>query len=94
MLPQWLLDCVLPPWLLSADPSGDQPLHALRAPDAGGALKGVARWVRVTGHFDDPAAAICNDGISTGFVDASIPTASLVRTCRTQFVVTRMQSTP
>jgi len=41
VLPQWLLDCVLPPWLLSADPGGDQPLHALRAPDAGGALKGV-----------------------------------------------------
>jgi hypothetical protein len=94
LFPQWLLDCVLPPWLLSADPSGDQPLHALRAPNAAGALKGVARWVRVTGHFDDPAAATCNDGISTGFVDGSIPTASLVRTCRTQFVVTRMQSTP
>ena len=94
LFPQWLLDCVLPPWLLSADPSGDQPLHALRAPNAAGALEGVARWVRVTGHFDDPAAATCNDGISTGFVDASIPTVALVRMCRTQFVVTRMQSTP
>lgn len=92
-IPDWLQDCVLPVWLLrgtadNADPTG--ALHALRRPDATGDLSGVGRWVRLTGHFDDPAAATCTDAISSGFVEDSVPVASLVRACRTEFVVTSM----
>ena len=92
-IPDWLQDCVLPVWLLrgtadNADPTA--ALHALRRPDATGDLSGVGRWVRLTGHFDDPAAATCADTIASGFVEDPVPLASLVRDCRTEFVVTRM----
>lgn len=47
-------------------------------------------WVRVTGHFDDPAAATC---AGAAFQDVDTP-ALLVRWCRALFVATRVAAAP
>jgi hypothetical protein len=51
-----------------------------------------ARWVRVTGHFDDPAAATCRaapggDGVSGPRTDADA-----IAICRGHFVLTKIET--
>jgi hypothetical protein len=105
MTPRWLQVCVLPDWLLSeertrnAGPEEDRHiidppkfLDALKSPGAKGDLKGVGRWVNVTGHFDDPAAATCRPASGPAGIGLE-PMASFVLQCREQFVVTRMETT-
>ena len=105
MTPRWLQVCVLPDWWLAERPTAnagpeeerhviDPPtlLDALKSPDATGDLKGVGRWVEVTGHFDDPAAATCRPvGGPAGI--GQPPMASFVLQCREQFAVTRIETT-
>ena len=92
MTPSWLLDCVLPDWLLATDKTSNVQLHGLKRPDATGNLKGVARWVDVTGHFDDPAAATCR--LASGPATVGKPPAGwYVLRCREQFAVTRIETT-
>jgi hypothetical protein len=94
--PAWLQDCVLPEWLLASSKTGtgeiNGQLHALKRPDATGDLKGVSRWVNVTGHFDDPAAATCRPPIGPDSVGQP-PAGWFVLQCREQFVVTRIVTT-
>ena len=51
----------------------------------------VGHWVQVTGHFDDPASRSCRwvPDLHSGGVFYS--TQSTINSCRTQFVVTRVQ---
>jgi hypothetical protein len=65
-------DCVW--WFLYAPPDRQMPL----APD---------RWVRVTGHFDDPVALTCHwGGVDSGLGPISTPDA--IAQCQHHFVVT------
>ncbi len=67
-------------------------LDGLRHPEATGDLKGVGRWVTVTGHFDDPAAATCQ--LEGGPArNSRPPTGWYVLRCREQFAVTRIVTT-
>ena len=92
--PAWIMECVLPDYLLAMsgvkiDSSADI-LHAMRAPSATGNLKGVGRWVRVTGHLDDPISPTCrwaSDEPEFG-ADSEGPPALAVLECRLTFVVT------
>lgn len=92
--PTWLQECVLPDWLLASNRTGTGEihgqLHALKRPDATGDLTGVSRWVDVTGHFDDPAAATCQ--VEAGPSPGEPPVAWFVLQCREQFVVTRIST--
>ena len=93
VVPTWLLDCVLPTWLLAPSKASDQTLHALKHPGATGALKGVGRWVDVTGHFDDPAATTCRLEPGPAVVGFP-PVAWYVLACREEFVVTNIETAP
>jgi hypothetical protein len=103
--PRWLQPCVLPDWWLAADRTynagseedhhvigAPKVLDALKSPGATGDLKGVGRWVEVTGHFDDPAAATCHTQPGPAGIGQP-PLASLVLQCREQFAVTRIETT-
>jgi hypothetical protein len=92
VLPTWLQECVLPDWLLASGKTSGVQLHALRRPGATGDLKGVARWVEVTGHFDDSASSTCR--LETGPATLGEPPVGwFVLRCREQFVVTRIETT-
>jgi hypothetical protein len=99
--PAWIRSCVLPDyWLAStdhreADGSVDT-FDAMRAPSATGQTKGVGRWVRVTGHVDDPVSPTCR-GVSddpTFAADLEMPPALAVLECRRVFVVTDIVTVP
>ncbi len=96
VIPTWLNPCVLPDWLLAPGKIGKGQipgqLHALRGPEVTGNLKGVSRWVNVTGHFDDPAAATCRPEAGPAAV-GDPPVGLFVLRCREQFVVTRIETT-
>jgi hypothetical protein len=101
--PTWIHECVLPEWLLSdgsglSDGTGmDAMLHAMRSPAATGDLKGVGRWVQVTGHFDDPVSPTCRFNGDIGPVigfEAEPPRAEAVLQCRLVFVVTHLRTVP
>lgn len=54
----------------------------------------ASHWVRVTGHYDDPAASTCRytpDPLSS---DVPLFPAETVRQCRTSFVVTQVTVVP
>jgi hypothetical protein len=91
--PSWLQVCVLPDWWLSAGKSAEGSLDGLKRPDATGDLAGVGRWVNVTGHFDDPAAATCRLAVGDGAAEDLPPAGWFVLQCRMRFVVTRMDTT-
>ncbi len=82
-----------PSWLsgmagcgLSLDASSQQVLM-LRIPPGGPSVPGPSGPLRVTGHFDDPAAATCTITTSDP-VSAPVPARELiVLMCRTEFVV-------
>ena len=90
--PQWIRECVLPDYQLASVERSDgslETLHAMRAPSATGQTKGVGRWVRVTGHVDDPVSLTCravSDDIRFA-ADVEIPPALAVLDCRQVFVV-------
>jgi hypothetical protein len=89
LTPRWLYACVLPDWWLAEAKGSSHFLDGLRRPDATGDLKGVGRWVTVTGHFDDPAAATCRlDGGPARI--GRPPMGWYVLRCREQFAVTRI----
>lgn len=85
-----------PAWFWSVDslfvsvaaepPPGVTPLVALAVPPELGDLqaKHVGSWVRVTGHFDDPAAQAC---VPTGEPGVGPTPAEAVAICRSTFVV-------
>jgi len=101
--PRWILECVLPDYLLSGglgvDPNsvGAGTLHGMRSPSATGDLTGVGRWVQVTGHFDDPVSPTCryggDSGPTIGF-EPERPRAEAVLECRKVFVVTHLRNVP
>jgi hypothetical protein len=68
-------------------PPGVTPLVALAVPPALGDLqaKHVGRWVTVTGHFDDAAAATCT---AKGVAGHTPSATEAVTICRATFVVT------
>ncbi|MBI3746724.1 MAG: hypothetical protein HY264_09455 [Chloroflexi bacterium] len=99
--PRWILECVLPDYLLSGgvdtNAVGRGMLHAMRSPTASGDLTGVGRWVQVTGHFDDPVSPTCrfgggDSGPTIGF-EPERPRAEAVLDCRKVFVVSRLRNT-
>jgi hypothetical protein len=90
--PTWLQPCVLPDWLLAVNKASTVRLDAVRSPDATGDLKGVGRWVNVTGHFDDAASATCRTAPEPAIVGMP-PLGYLVYRCRAQFAVTRIETT-
>jgi len=65
----------VPELFVAVDPASDFP-----QPEAG-------TDVRVTGHFDDPAASTCRE-TETGGGETPAPAAETVEHCRRQFVVT------
>ena len=95
--PAWLT-CRLnvPADQLAATEGADDPtLGVIPDPDAimPAPWEGIlpaGTWVRVTGHFDDPAAATC---AGATFQDVDTP-ALLVRWCRALFVATRVTAAP
>lgn len=93
----WLYPFGLAPrWFWSADglfvsvaaerPPGVTPLVALAVPPELGDVqaKHVGHWVRVTGHFDDPAAQAC---VPTGDPGVAPTADEAVAICRSTFVV-------
>jgi hypothetical protein len=96
--PGWIRECVLPDYLLAADAkanAGTQPiLHAMRAPNATGATRGVGRWVQVQGHYDDPVSSSCRGAGDFGSVslEPEVPKALAVLECRLVFVVTDIRT--
>jgi hypothetical protein len=63
----------------------------LFAPDPSALDLTLHRWVRVTGHYDDPVAQTCHLGNRIGMVSSD---AEAVATCRRHFVVTAIVSSP
>lgn len=65
---------------------GTGPITALAVPPDLGDLqaKHVGHWVRITGHYDDPAARTC---VATGEPGVAPTTAEAVVICRSTFVV-------
>ncbi len=96
--PAWIRECVLADYQLAASVpgTGDQTarLHAQRAPTATGATKGVGRWVRATGHYDDPVSPTCRGVGPSGDVafESEIPPSLAVLSCRLVFVVTDVRN--
>jgi hypothetical protein len=64
------------------------PFLAAIQPTAGQRDQFMDRNVRVTGHFDDPAARTCRFVAGSGFSDAPNPASDLLSSCRRIFVVT------
>jgi hypothetical protein len=64
------------------------PFFAAIQPTAGPRDQFMDRNVRVTGHFDDPAARTCRFVAGSGFSDAPNPATDLISSCRRIFVVT------
>jgi hypothetical protein len=48
------------------------------------------QWVRVTGHYDDPAATTCTYRIDESYPYIATTSAQLVQQCRALFVVTEV----
>ena len=51
-------------------------------------LPEVATDVRVTGHFDDPAAQTCHETVLGGGAESLAPAADTIEGCRDAFVIT------
>ena len=51
----------------------------------------ASNWVRVTGHYDDPAASTCRYTPDPLFPDPPMLPAETIRQCRTSFVVTQVK---
>jgi hypothetical protein len=83
---------VLPDWWLASDRTTQVHLDAVKRPGATGDIKGIGRWVNVTGHFDDPAAPTCAPGAGPTVVGEP-PVGWFVLRCREQFAVTRIETT-
>lgn len=94
-----------PDWLLQPDP--DRYLHmspvaiddigwfdGILAPGLDARTEWDEHWVRVTGHFDDPAAASCRIVVEPGMDGSYGSREQIVNTCRTQFVVTSVTLLP
>lgn len=75
-----------PDQLLAPTGPGGLPLFATIHPDSGiVAADLLNRWLRITGHFDDPAAQNCHYTEGSGLED---PAGSIVLGCRSLFVIT------
>jgi hypothetical protein len=97
--PGWIEECVLPDYLLAARRTSDQDLvaiHAMRSPGATGVTVGVGRWVRITGHYDDPVSPTCRGvgGDGSLGLESEIPPALAVWRCRLVFVVSDVRNSP
>jgi len=66
----------------------------MRSPAATGSTKGVGRWVRITGHYDDAVSPSCRGTGDHGTVglEPEIPRAVAVLGCRLVFVVTDVRN--
>jgi hypothetical protein len=97
--PAWIQECVLPDFLLATARTTDTNgavLHGMRSPSATGATTGVGRWVRVTGHYDDPVSSSCR-GVTSDWglgLASEIPPALAVSMCRQVFVVSNVRNLP
>ena len=83
-LGEWLTDEALweTPGTIPRDCSEDACRFVFLHPAPGTSLGRLDRWVRATGHFDDPRAATCRPTL------VGMTVAEAVRTCRDRFVVT------
>lgn len=54
-------------------------------------LPEVATDVRVTGHFDDPAAQTCHETVLGGLAESLAPAADTVEHCRNVLVITAVE---
>lgn len=61
-----------------------------RTPDTCPYAAHLGQWITVVGHVDDPAAAECRIDLAEPSAEPPDP-ASVVYTCRTQFVVTEVR---
>jgi hypothetical protein len=66
------------------------PLLAAIHPTAEPRDQFMDRNVRVTGHFDDPAAQTCRYAAGSGWPDAEFTASDLISSCRRTFVVTQV----
>lgn len=88
--PHWLRGCVSGVVVLQAAPGNSVGLAARLHPstELDPSTIPTDRWVLVTGHHDDPAAATCREIPSAGVL--AEPRAVSVLECRKQFVITEM----
>lgn len=78
----------LPEFLLAVRSQGAS-VYAVIHPDASTPRDFANTLVRVTGHYDDPAAQDC---VITSWPDANPPSPEeVVHTCRSTFVITEME---
>ena len=63
-------------------------------PASGVALKTLPRWVIVTGHVDDPAAATCHYTYPEGWTEPHLDDQLAIALCRAQFVVVSVRDAP
>lgn len=88
--PHWLRGCAVGVVVPQAAPGNSVGLPARLHPSTGLDPSTIPadRWVLVTGHHDDPAAATCREIPSAGVL--AEPRAVSVLECRKQFVITEM----
>ncbi len=89
--PPWL---VAPYWVIAGDAAGDalapNALVAAIDPVSGARRPDDPTWVRVIGHFDDPAATTCRITIdATGSL--AEPRKTTIARCRSTFVATSIE---
>jgi hypothetical protein len=63
-------------------------------PASGVSLESQRRWVQVTGHLDDPAAATCRYVYPDDWTEPRLDDAWAVEACRTKFVVDSFANAP
>lgn len=66
------------------------PLFAAIDPTAGPGDQFMGSNVRVTGHFDDPAALNCRYTAGSGWPTADFTASDLISSCRGLFVITKI----
>ena len=101
--PKWLYFPVFT-WALWPVPPGDDqscggvdPCNGMFVfvnPKSGDIFKGPARWVIVTGHINDPAAATCHFASDPPQEFSDADNAAARESCAGQFVVTRVVNAP
>lgn len=101
--PKWLFFPVFE-WALWTLPPGDgqdcggkEPCNSMFVfvnPDSGVTFAGPPRWVIVTGHVNDPAAATCHYASDPPQEFTEADNASARESCAGRFVVTRVDDAP
>ncbi len=92
--PAWLIGAS---WVIAGDMAGDgtapNTLVVAVEPESGVIPPGDAGWLRVAGHFDDPASSSCRITVDrTGKL--AQPAKTTVARCRSTFVATSIKRLP